>query len=86
MHSIFIILRFYFFIFYSSTLFPLLFVLFSCSYDGLNNVSFLMYNYFFTLVRVHACLKQSVKADPVRPEFHGAVISWEFDNGKGIQG
>lgn len=38
------------------------------------------------LVRVHACLNQSVKTDPVRPEFHCAVISWELDNGKGIPG
>ncbi|KAI5667091.1 hypothetical protein M9H77_16944 [Catharanthus roseus] len=38
------------------------------------------------LPRVHATLKQSVKTDPVRLEFHGAIMSWELDNGKGIPG
>lgn len=38
------------------------------------------------LTRVHACLKQSLKTDSVRPEFHCAIISWELDNGKGIPG
>ncbi|KAL3518670.1 hypothetical protein ACH5RR_021259 [Cinchona calisaya] len=38
------------------------------------------------LPRVHACLKQSIKTDPVRPEFHRAVISWVFDNGNGSPG
>ncbi|KAL8523000.1 hypothetical protein ACS0TY_013096 [Phlomoides rotata] len=36
--------------------------------------------------RVHARLKQSLKADRVRTEFHRASVSWEVDNGSQISG
>ncbi|XP_057473792.1 molybdopterin biosynthesis protein CNX1 isoform X1 [Actinidia eriantha] len=35
---------------------------------------------------VHARLKQSMKTDPVRPEFHRAIIRWEADDGSGSPG
>nr|XP_027105046.1 molybdopterin biosynthesis protein CNX1-like isoform X1 [Coffea arabica] len=38
------------------------------------------------LPRVHARLKQSIKTDPIRPEFHRAIISWELDNANGSPG
>ncbi|PIN06131.1 Molybdopterin biosynthesis protein [Handroanthus impetiginosus] len=38
------------------------------------------------LPRVHARLKQSIKADRVRPEFHRAIVRWEFNNGTGTSG
>ncbi|KAH6774832.1 molybdopterin biosynthesis CNX1 protein / molybdenum cofactor biosynthesis enzyme CNX1 [Perilla frutescens var. hirtella] len=38
------------------------------------------------LPRVHARLKQSIKADRVRPEFHRATVRWEFDNGTKTSG
>ncbi|KAG8371062.1 hypothetical protein BUALT_Bualt13G0047900 [Buddleja alternifolia] len=38
------------------------------------------------LPRVHARLKQSIKTDPVRPEFHRATVRWEFGDGKEISG
>ncbi|KAI3461199.1 hypothetical protein Pfo_017862 [Paulownia fortunei] len=38
------------------------------------------------LPRVHARLKQSIKADRVRPEFHRATVRWEFNNGTEISG
>ncbi|PHU29421.1 Molybdopterin biosynthesis protein CNX1 [Capsicum chinense] len=38
------------------------------------------------LPRVQARLKHSVKTDPLRPEFHRAVISWQLNDGSGYQG
>ncbi|KAK6144129.1 hypothetical protein DH2020_020949 [Rehmannia glutinosa] len=38
------------------------------------------------LPRVHARLKQAIKADRVRPEFHRATVRWEFNNDTGISG
>ncbi|KAM3324298.1 molybdopterin biosynthesis protein CNX1-like [Capsicum chacoense] len=38
------------------------------------------------LPRVQARLKHSVKPDPLRPEFHRAVISWQLNDGSGYQG
>ncbi|KAE9462407.1 hypothetical protein C3L33_05684, partial [Rhododendron williamsianum] len=38
------------------------------------------------LPRVHARLKRSVKTDPVRPEFHRSIISWEVNDGSGNPG
>lgn len=38
------------------------------------------------LPRVHARLKQSIKTDPLRPEFHRAIISWEVNDGSGTPG
>ncbi|GFP97590.1 molybdopterin biosynthesis protein cnx1 [Phtheirospermum japonicum] len=38
------------------------------------------------LPRVHARLKQAIKADRFRPEFHRATVSWEINNGTGISG
>ncbi|KAL6527869.1 calnexin Cnx1 [Orobanche minor] len=38
------------------------------------------------LPRVHARLKQAIKADRVRPEFHRATVRWEINNGAGISG
>lgn len=34
------------------------------------------------LPRIHARLKQSIKADPARPEFHRATVYWETDGSK----
>ncbi|KZV30397.1 hypothetical protein F511_21097 [Dorcoceras hygrometricum] len=34
------------------------------------------------LPRIHARLKQSIKADPARPEFHRATVYWESDGSK----
>lgn len=38
------------------------------------------------LPRVQARLKHSVKTDPLRPEFHRAVISWQLNDWSGYQG
>ncbi|KAH7862116.1 hypothetical protein Vadar_000157 [Vaccinium darrowii] len=38
------------------------------------------------LPRVHARLKQSLKTDPVRPEFHRSIIRWEANDGSGNPG
>ncbi|CAI9105833.1 OLC1v1004851C1 [Oldenlandia corymbosa var. corymbosa] len=38
------------------------------------------------LPRVHARLKQSIKSDAMRPEFHRAIVSWEFDKANGLPG
>ncbi|CAH9133205.1 unnamed protein product [Cuscuta epithymum] len=38
------------------------------------------------LPRVQARLKQSIKPDPARPEFHRAVISWQSNDGSGLPG
>ncbi|KAL7202896.1 hypothetical protein ACSBR1_034367 [Camellia fascicularis] len=38
------------------------------------------------LPRVHARLKQSIKPDPVRPEFHRSIIRWEVNDGSGSPG
>ncbi|KAA8544413.1 hypothetical protein F0562_022425 [Nyssa sinensis] len=38
------------------------------------------------LPRVHTRLKQSLKTDPVRPEFHRAIIRWEVNDGSGSPG
>lgn len=38
------------------------------------------------LPRVHARLKHPIKTDPVRPEFHRAILSWELDESNGIHG
>ncbi|KAG5566415.1 hypothetical protein RHGRI_002104 [Rhododendron griersonianum] len=38
------------------------------------------------LPRVRARLKRSVKTDPVRPEFHRSIISWEVNDGSGNPG
>ncbi|KAI3746764.1 hypothetical protein L6452_09203 [Arctium lappa] len=38
------------------------------------------------LSRVHAYLKQSIKTDPVRREFHRAIIRWENNAGFGFPG
>ncbi|KAL3580991.1 hypothetical protein D5086_018826 [Populus alba] len=38
------------------------------------------------LLRVQACLHQSIKADPVRPEFHRAIIRWKANDGSGNPG
>ncbi|KAI7982777.1 Molybdopterin biosynthesis protein CNX1 [Camellia lanceoleosa] len=38
------------------------------------------------LTRVHARLKQSIKPDPVRPEFHRSIIRWEVNDGSGSPG
>lgn len=38
------------------------------------------------LPRVHAYLKQSIKTDPVRREFHRAIIRWENNAGLGFPG
>ncbi|XP_052180788.1 molybdopterin biosynthesis protein CNX1 isoform X2 [Diospyros lotus] len=38
------------------------------------------------LPRVQARLKQSVKTDPVRPEFHRAIVRWEVNDGSGSPG
>ncbi|KAL5580014.1 hypothetical protein UlMin_012456 [Ulmus minor] len=35
---------------------------------------------------VHARLVQPLKTDPVRPEFHRAVVRWEIDDGSGKPG
>ncbi|XP_062015253.1 molybdopterin biosynthesis protein CNX1-like isoform X2 [Rosa rugosa] len=36
--------------------------------------------------RVQACLLQPVKTDPVRPEFHSAIVRWELNKGLGNPG
>ncbi|XP_057953421.1 molybdopterin biosynthesis protein CNX1 isoform X2 [Malania oleifera] len=36
--------------------------------------------------RVQACLLQPIKTDPVRPEFHRAIIRWEVNDGSGNPG
>ncbi|CAK7329214.1 unnamed protein product [Dovyalis caffra] len=38
------------------------------------------------LLRVQACLHQPIKADPVRPEFHRAIIRWKVNAGSGNPG
>eukprot|EP00268_Persea_americana_P016744 TRINITY_DN1795_c0_g1_i9.p1 TRINITY_DN1795_c0_g1~~TRINITY_DN1795_c0_g1_i9.p1 ORF type:complete len:673 (-),score=145.22 TRINITY_DN1795_c0_g1_i9:436-2454(-) len=38
------------------------------------------------LQRVHARIAQPIKTDPVRPEFHRAIISWELNDGSGKPG
>ncbi|XP_019199193.1 PREDICTED: molybdopterin biosynthesis protein CNX1 isoform X2 [Ipomoea nil] len=38
------------------------------------------------LPRVQARLKQSIKSDPARPEFHRAIISWQLNDGSGLPG
>ncbi|XP_031111127.1 molybdopterin biosynthesis protein CNX1 isoform X3 [Ipomoea triloba] len=38
------------------------------------------------LPRVQARLKQSIKPDPARPEFHRAIISWQLNDGSGLPG
>ncbi|KAL6978017.1 calnexin Cnx1, partial [Sarracenia purpurea var. burkii] len=38
------------------------------------------------LPRVHVRLKRSIKTDPVRPEFHRAIIRWEVNDGSGVPG
>ncbi|GAV72625.1 MoCF_biosynth domain-containing protein/MoeA_N domain-containing protein/MoeA_C domain-containing protein [Cephalotus follicularis] len=38
------------------------------------------------LLRVHARLKQHLKTDPVRPEFHRAIIKWKVNDGSGSPG
>ncbi|EXB53803.1 Molybdopterin biosynthesis protein CNX1 [Morus notabilis] len=38
------------------------------------------------LLRVQARLRQPIKTDPFRPEFHCAIISWEIDDGSGKPG
>ncbi|GER31719.1 molybdopterin biosynthesis protein [Striga asiatica] len=38
------------------------------------------------LPRVHARLKQAIRADRVRPEFHRATVSWEINHSTGISG
>ncbi|KAG5566420.1 hypothetical protein RHGRI_002109 [Rhododendron griersonianum] len=38
------------------------------------------------LLVVRARLKRSVKTDPVRPEFHRSIISWEVNDGSGNPG
>ncbi|XP_074296472.1 molybdopterin biosynthesis protein CNX1-like isoform X2 [Silene latifolia] len=38
------------------------------------------------LLRVHARLEQSIKADPIRPEFHRATIKWKDNDGSGRPG
>ncbi|KAF7152686.1 hypothetical protein RHSIM_Rhsim01G0197500 [Rhododendron simsii] len=38
------------------------------------------------LPRVRARLKRSLKPDPVRPEFHRSIISWEVNDGSGNPG
>lgn len=35
------------------------------------------------LQRVHACITNSIKTDSSRPEYHRAIIRWEFDNATG---
>ncbi|KAJ4850811.1 calnexin Cnx1 [Turnera subulata] len=38
------------------------------------------------LLRVHARLQKPLKADQFRPEFHRAIIRWEFNDGTGNPG
>ncbi|CAN6557432.1 unnamed protein product [Malus baccata var. baccata] len=38
------------------------------------------------LLRVHARLRQPLKTDPARPEFHRAIIGWELNDGLGYPG
>ncbi|GLT48396.1 hypothetical protein SLA2020_220260 [Shorea laevis] len=38
------------------------------------------------LVRVKARVQQAIKTDPVRPEFHRAIIRWEANDGSGSPG
>ncbi|KAF9676313.1 hypothetical protein SADUNF_Sadunf09G0125800 [Salix dunnii] len=38
------------------------------------------------LMRVQACLHQPIKADPVRPEYHRAIIRWKANDGSGNPG
>ncbi|XP_059429475.1 molybdopterin biosynthesis protein CNX1-like isoform X3 [Corylus avellana] len=38
------------------------------------------------LFRVQARLRQPIKADPVRPEFHRAIIGWDVNDGSGNPG
>ncbi|POO01496.1 Bifunctional molybdenum cofactor biosynthesis MobB/MoeA [Trema orientale] len=38
------------------------------------------------LLRVQARLPQPIKTDPVRPEFHRAIVRWEVDDGSGKPG
>lgn len=41
---------------------------------------------FCFLYRVQARLQQSLKTDPVRPEFYRAIIRWEANDGSGSAG
>lgn len=50
----------------------------------LSNIILLLLMYLFG--RVHARLKQSIKADRVRTEFHRASVRWELDSGSQISG
>ncbi|XP_050367990.1 molybdopterin biosynthesis protein CNX1 [Argentina anserina] len=36
--------------------------------------------------RVQACLLQPIKTDPVRPEFHSAIVRWDLSKGLGNPG
>ncbi|CAN1187323.1 Molybdopterin biosynthesis protein CNX1 [Linum perenne] len=38
------------------------------------------------LLRVHAILHQPMKTDPVRPEFHRAIVKWKANDGSGNPG
>lgn len=38
------------------------------------------------LPRVHARIAHSIKGDPMRPEYHRAVLKWAFDDGTGRPG
>ncbi|RAL45935.1 hypothetical protein DM860_006089 [Cuscuta australis] len=38
------------------------------------------------LPRVQARLKQSIKPDPLRPEFHRSIITWQSNDGSGLPG
>ncbi|CAN1265940.1 Molybdopterin biosynthesis protein CNX1 [Linum perenne] len=38
------------------------------------------------LLRVHARLHQPMKTDPVRPEFHRAIVKWKANDGSGNPG
>lgn len=38
------------------------------------------------LPRVRACLNQSIKTDPVRIEFHRAIVRWDEKDGSGVPG
>uniref|UniRef100_A0A2P2K9J0 Molybdopterin biosynthesis protein CNX1 n=1 Tax=Rhizophora mucronata TaxID=61149 RepID=A0A2P2K9J0_RHIMU len=39
------------------------------------------FSVFDVLCRVQACLQHPIKTDPVRPEFHCAIIRWNVNDG-----